>query len=152
MHAKIFFKWGLSALYKWFYLYFFSFPPTSLYLQSTTSFIGTIVLLWFITIKDLLTDDSWRTTNWRPLGNPMLLQPRCLIWDVMDCLSTVLSSSKINSELHWYGTLVWITFFFLILKKRLRSTSWYRFSFLLKCWCVSYREKMHHAAFRSSNF
>lgn len=96
--------------------------------------------VWILLAEWCCSDSMpWRTcwqmtqsTNWRPLGNPKLLQPSCLIRDVMDCLSTVLSSRKITSETHFC-----FDYFFVlkIFRKKRRSTLRYRSDFLLLMLC-----------------
>lgn len=78
-----------------------------LHLKSSMSFIGTRMFLWFIVIKDLLTNDSWWSTNWRPLGNLTLFQKSCLMWDMIDCLPQYWAVAKLPELLFQFHFFIW---------------------------------------------
>lgn len=111
-----------------------------LHLKPSMSFIGMRMFLWFIAIKDLLTNDSWWSTNWRPLGNLTLFQKSCLMWDMTDYLSQYWALAKLPELLFQFH------FFYLNVSQRrfllLPASSYWCYT--LKKRCISHIKKMHH--------
>lgn len=83
MHSKAFFKWGLSALYKWSYLYFFSLCSIQVF-ASPIHYVfywhnGVALIHYHKGLADrwLLMDYKWKTTGKSCVAAAKMSNLRC---------------------------------------------------------------------------